>query len=166
MMGFYIIFISWGNTLGPLAGGFIIAGTVSLTEIKMTCADVTGPGWRWHVWVCSIFAALNFLSVFLFVAETHFERNGDLGMQPDAASVASEKQQVQEHTIESTIPDSLERRVVDVKKTFLQDINPLSGITPRSNFFRIFVRPFPLIAYPAVCWAFLGCKFYFYSLKA
>jgi MFS family permease len=61
MMGLYIIFISWGNTLGPLAGGFIIAGTVSLTEIKMTCADATGPGWRWHVLVCSIFAALNFL---------------------------------------------------------------------------------------------------------
>jgi hypothetical protein len=39
MMGLYIIFISWGNSIGPLAGGFIIAGTVSLTKIKVGCAD-------------------------------------------------------------------------------------------------------------------------------
>lgn len=29
-MGVYIVFLAWGNSLGPLAGGFFIAGKLSI----------------------------------------------------------------------------------------------------------------------------------------
>lgn len=51
------------------------------------------------------------------------------------------------------------------KQSYLRTLNPWSGITPGHSFWNIFIRPFPLGAYPAVFWGFLSCKYSRYCLQ-
>jgi hypothetical protein len=41
------------------------------------------------------------------------------------------------------------------KKTFLENLQPWSKINPNASLFNLFVRPWPLIVYPAVTFSFL-----------
>ena len=45
------------------------------------------------------------------------------------------------------------------KKSYLRQLSPWSGTKDDVNFFSIFARPFPMLAYPAVVLAILGCEF-------
>jgi len=42
------------------------------------------------------------------------------------------------------------------KKSYLQELKPWSSINPNTTYFNLFIRPFPLILYPAVFFAFLA----------
>jgi hypothetical protein len=64
------------------------------------------------------------------------------------------------------IPVSLKEPVVSVssptrdscaiqKKTFLQELKPWSSRHPDTSYLRLIIRPWPLLAYPAVLYSFL-----------
>ena len=42
------------------------------------------------------------------------------------------------------------------KKSFVQELNPWSGITPGANFIRLLLRPIPLVLYPAIAFSILS----------
>ena len=41
------------------------------------------------------------------------------------------------------------------KKTFLEELNPFSGINTDQNYFYLLIKPLPLILYPAAIWGSL-----------
>ena len=163
-MGIYIIFISWGNSLGPLAAGFVINGKVQHAYAVEGLSDYeAGAGWRWYLWVCTMFTAVNFLMVLFLVPETRFYRNMDLGMQEDAASNDVSEKMAPDSSYHDVDPESRSSSVAQsqgVQKSYLQTLKLWSGVPTGSNIFQIFLRPFPLIAYPAVFWAFMACKLF------
>jgi hypothetical protein len=143
--------IAGGNTLGPLICGFVVQGL----------------GWRWQKWIaviltgtCAtlflyyIFAngdmvAVNFLAVLLFVPETRYGRGDSSGSQVQG-------------DVEKTMSSGVGpfQRVYNdgyaqlPKKTFFQGL-ALWSRAPSTNLFKMFVRPFPMIIYPSVIYAFL-----------
>lgn len=46
----------------------------------------------------------------------------------------------------------------NARKTLLQELNPWSGIDRNVSYHNIFLRPFPLVFYPACAFAALACK--------
>ena len=155
VMGIYMNAISGGNTIGPLICGFVI----------------TSLSWRWHKWMAFIFTAVNWVVVLLFCPETRHDRtalSGSMASSPSARS-NSVSTPVDEETataapVEKTLSAS-SRQMGDhpkhggeqvPKKTWLQEISLWSGVPKDTNLLELFIRPLPLIAYPAVIFAFLA----------
>lgn len=143
-MSIYMNAISGGNTIGPLICGFV----------------VTGLSWRYHKWIAVILTALNFIAVVLFVPETRYERTGKaLATTESSTSIETpidENVGKEKEAGETTKPVTDRSTEQLPKKTWLQELSVWSGTAKDTNLFEMFVRPFPLIAYPAVAWAFLG----------
>lgn len=143
-MAIYMNFISGGNTIGPLICGFV----------------VTGASWRWHKWVAVILTAINFVAVLLFVPETRYNRNSSaLAPTESDTSIASASDEGsdKEKGADATAKPISEPQIEQTpKKTWLQELSLWSGTAKDTNLFELFVRPFPMIAYPAVMFAFLG----------
>ncbi|GAB7341200.1 hypothetical protein MBLNU457_7488t1 [Dothideomycetes sp. NU457] len=144
-MSIYMNAIAGGNTVGPLICGFIVSGV----------------SWRWHKWLAVILTAITFFCVLLFVPETRFERDETASAAVPSSSDIDEglsKQdgkKLQVGNMASPISPSSEGTEVP-KKTFWQELSLWSGTAPNVNLLTLFIRPFPLIAYPAVIFAFLG----------
>jgi hypothetical protein len=142
-------------------------------------------GWWWTFYFVSIFLGVCLPLVFFCVPETAFHRSAHLNtdmastddLQPihkegeaghgvpssyeqaEAVAPSTEanngaeelpKQDPESHAVvrksaESSIP----------KKSFAQMLQPFSGRKTDDNFFKLFLRPFPLFAHPAILWACL-----------
>lgn len=57
-MGIYAVALLTSNFLAPMLAGFISDGI----------------GWKWVMWMCSVFAAVCFVFLFFFMEETNFNR--------------------------------------------------------------------------------------------
>lgn len=144
-MSIYMNAISGGNTIGPLICGFVI----------------TGLSWRWHKWIAVILTALNWVCVVLFVPETRYNRDVTAAMgSSDTAVTTSSSEEAVERAEKATAtakPASNDGEVEQLpRKTWLQEMSLWSGTPKDTNLFEMFVRPFTLIAYPAVIFAFIG----------
>lgn len=117
--------------------------------------------------MAAIFTGVNFLVVVLFVPETRYVRDYSKSLGSDfcTPSIHSGDEESNNTTVndkktnymvkgsESMSPSPGYIQVP--KKTWLQDISLWSG-TADTNIIKMFIRPFPLIAYPAVTFAFLA----------
>ncbi|KAK1757810.1 protein HOL1 [Echria macrotheca] len=146
-MGIYMNFISGGNSIGPLICGFI----------------VNSLSWRWHKWIAVILTAINFLTVVFFVPETRYFR--DENQNVAGSAINSSREEVAASDMEKNTATAKDRpdsgpespTLAPVpKKTWLQELNPWSGVAPDTNLFKIFVRPLPMFVYPCVIYSFLG----------
>ncbi|KAK4495099.1 hypothetical protein PRZ48_013426 [Zasmidium cellare] len=161
LMSWYMNAISGGNTIGPLICGFV----------------VTGSSWRVQKWVAFGLVALNFLLVVLFVPETRYDRTElmkspasstrSLSLDSESTPTKSEEPTaINDETdiekanaspvIKAVHPAHREPAVDIPKKTFLQELSLWSGLPKNTNLLKLFIRPLPMIAYPAVILAFLG----------
>ncbi|GAB7324494.1 hypothetical protein MBLNU13_g08410t1 [Cladosporium sp. NU13] len=130
LMGVYMNFISGGNTIGPLLCGFITSGV----------------GWRWHKWLAFILTAINFLAVVFVCPETSsIGKASDEEEAPIEKTTSSNEREVQAQRPSQVPP-----------KTYLQQLSLWSGVPKDTSLLRLFLRPFPFIAYPAVAFSFLG----------
>lgn len=112
--------------------------------------------------MAAIFTGVNFLCVFFLVPETRYQRDYKTSM----ASVTGElhadyfknEKTDPESPIATEVPSPLtppgSRQIP--KKTFVQNLSLWSGIPKDMNIPKMFLRPFALIMYPAVIYAFLG----------
>ncbi|KAI0386114.1 MFS general substrate transporter [Hypomontagnella monticulosa] len=144
-MSWYIISIAWGSSLGPLVGGYLI-------EYK---------GWQWGKWLGSILLGVNLLLIFFFAPETRFQRspNPSVGSDPSLSSDSpSEKLGSRSEHLElgSNSPSSGRPSAAYPHKSYLQSLNPWSGIAPGASFWDLMFRPIPLLAYPACAFAALA----------
>lgn len=153
-MSFYMNAINGGNTIGPLICGFI----------------VTNLSWRWHKWIAFILTFLNFVVVVLFCPETRYDRSGLLQVQSDKASSAVKHDSASNSDSEVAVgiaketaeasekekePSTFSQEQV-AKKTWRQELSLVSGTPKNANLLKLFIRPIPLIVYPAVILSFLG----------
>lgn len=139
-MGIYMVALSTGNAIGPLISGF----------------TVTAIGWRWFNWIATNLCGITFVAVILFVPETRFERQYDIGIaegedaEGESKSATVEVEQVDSVTESHNLP---------ARKTYWQQLSLWSGTPADASVFGIFFRPFPLLAYPAVLWGVLSCEY-------
>lgn len=147
-MGIYMNSISGGNTIGPLICGFVVQSL----------------GWRWHKWIAVIFTAINFFAVLLFVPETRFNRDVPKSLGATASDQAIESSSEEDVDVEKTGSSSVKpvpglpapEQVQVPNKSFAQQLSLWSGVPSDTNLFKMFIRPLPMIVYPAVMFAFLG----------
>jgi MFS family permease len=137
LFGWYMIAISGGNDIGPLICGFIVGST----------------SWRVHKWVSFGLAALNFLTVLFLCPETRYQRE-NLSSSASIVDSAPDSPSGEKETIE--IHESGDEPAQVAKKTFLQDLSLFSGTCQQTSLVKLFLRPLPMIVYPAVILAFLG----------
>ena len=95
--------------------------------------------------------------VVLFVPETRFTReaNGSVTAQQDDKQTGEanfELQEVKDDPIQAS------GKASDSRKKFLQELNPWSGIDGHTSYLNLYLRPFPLVLYPACAFAALSCK--------
>ncbi|KXS96406.1 hypothetical protein AC578_3002 [Pseudocercospora eumusae] len=168
LMGWYMNAICGGNTIGPLICGFVI----------------TGSTWRIHKWCAFGATALNFLAVLLLVPETRYDRtflteesisnslNESLAActpgsdqikkaQPSAAASTLDPRYDAEkasHDLAVSATHSTHRTPSTpiLKKTYIQELSLWSGLPKDTTLLKVFLRPLPMIAYPAVIFSFLG----------
>jgi MFS family permease len=144
LFGWYMIAIAGGNDIGPLICGFIVGST----------------SWRVHKWVSFGLAALNFLTVLLLCPETRYHRDDAMSQSTTRFRADSDSKASSEGTSdEKNIPqvnESSDGLVQLPKKSFLQDLSLVSGVPQQTSLLKLFLRPLPMIVYPAVILAFLG----------
>jgi MFS family permease len=149
-MGVYMVCQSTGSTIGGLISGFLVA-----------------KGWRWHFWVylavsklieqlTGIICGLNALSILLFFPETRFSRTSVMGNESveEIPRVSTEKETPSD-TVQEPTDSAQHSNLRGTKKTFLQELKPWSTIDTKSNYLGVFLRPWPMIVYPATLYAFL-----------
>lgn len=160
-MGIYMNAISGGNTVGPLICGFVVQSL----------------GWRWHKWMAAIFTGVNWLVVVFFCPETRFVRDEEDDRQfqfpvsDESISRSSEPNSPTADELEKTIgasektvaltppgtpPGTFRQTDMVPLKTWRQQLSLWSGVPKDTSLVKMFIRPLPLIAYPAVIFAFLG----------
>jgi len=142
-MGVYLTGLFGGVSLGGLISGFII----------------NALGWRWHFWVLSIihelidqigaiFAGVNALTFFLLFPEPQYKR-----LTPNSSTAT---RTAQEKSDESYTTEEIQAaQPVTNKRTFVQELKPFSKIDPEKNYLFLFLKPLPLVVYPATIWGFL-----------
>ncbi|TKA64032.1 hypothetical protein B0A55_10129 [Friedmanniomyces simplex] len=118
-----------------------------------------------------IFTAVNFVVVLLFCPETRYDRSylegvasGNRSTESVPATPTSDEEAGNGAPVEKVasirskeMPNHPAFRGDQVpKKTWMQDLSLWSGVPKDTNLLELFVRPLPLIAYPAVVFAFLA----------
>lgn len=138
--------ISGGNTVGPLICGFVVQSL----------------GWRWHKWMAAIFTGVNWLVVLFFAPETRFQRDGEeaISLPTSDLSIAQSDEDIEKRASTSLKPltpvGTPPASDTVPLKTWRQQMSLWSGVPKDTNLLKLFLRPFPFIAYPAVIFAFLG----------
>jgi len=114
--------------------------------------------------MAAIFCGVNFIAVVLFVPETRYSRDFNASLESTASGriqsdyfKGGEKVDTASPVttaVESPLSSPSARQIP--KKTFLQTLSLWSGVPKNTNMLKVFLRPFALIMYPAVIYAFLG----------
>ena len=117
-----------------------------------------GLGWRWQKWITAILVGLNLGMVLFLVPETRFHRHtvpakGPVPAGGAAVSVDAGSQELRKDA------DEKSDRPNDARKTRIQELKLWSGIDHSVSYLQVFLRPFPLIFYPAVAFATLVCEY-------
>jgi hypothetical protein len=140
-------------------------------DLGCTGFIITGLSWRWHKWIAFILTFINFAVVVLFCPETRYYRSGMRSNQDNPAPSSSGSSSPPETEVQTTGQD-LEKvqstttkdlgehpalRQGEIpKKTWKQELSLWSGVPQDTNLLVLFIRPLPLIVYPAVILSFLG----------
>jgi hypothetical protein len=144
-MGLYMIFFQSLPAVGLIASGFVI----------------TGGGFRWYFWVFSpnvivangkfltIVSAVIFFGMIFFLPETQYARSSASLAPPGPPSHVTERKH-------STCSEKSHASTIPLKKPYLQELKPWSGINPnghKASFLFLFLRGWPFIVYPAVLYS-------------
>ena len=113
--------------------------------------------WRWHSWLCAIISGVNFLGIFFFFPETRYHRSIDAAAETGSVlPIQSAEKPSSDATVEH-VDTNDSSQLTGAKKTYFQELSIWSG-TAKKSYFNHLIRPFPLLAYPAVAWAVFTCK--------
>ena len=104
--------------------------------------------------VTSILAGVGFLGIVFLFPETLYVRKPGVGQgQSETSSLEGKEVSAQEVT--DAMSPAVSQTMAIPKKTYLQDLQPFSKINPNANLLNLFLRPFPLIVYPAIIYSFI-----------
>ena len=109
------------------------------------------------MWIAFICTGVDFIAIFWFFSESRFSRESETISAPSMSAFEStDPGKAKESNVE-TLESANQGRFFE-KKSYLAQLNPWSGRTKDENLLKSFVRPFPLILYPAIFWVFASCK--------
>jgi hypothetical protein len=119
---------------------------------------------RWQKIIGAILVGINFLVVVFLCPETRFERTGHGSAEPIVLDTLSQDA----NTAEKTMADSEQKQPTDrpcdisdtpidtiAKKSWSQQLKPWSPLAQNLSLFKLFLRPWPLIAYPEIIFSTL-----------
>ena len=142
-------------------------------------------GWHWTFYFTAIFCSACLPALIFFVPETAYRRSAHLntdfassedlaldpkqvelrdqqhqstnvGQIPEATkSLAETKARSERDTEDVTNRGSTTNQEVPKKMSYIQSLKPFSGRKTDDSFWKLFLRPFPLFAHPAILWACL-----------
>ena len=160
------------TNLAVFGGAFftpILVGRITHSEL----------GWPWTFYFVAIFVGVCLPLVFFFVPETAFRRSADLSIDlassddvrlvvksagqghssPSAPTTATtseiaEKQSAELETQQMAINNTIaNNRLIPVKKSYRESLWLFSGRKSDESFFKLLLRPFPLLFHPGIMWA-------------
>lgn len=140
----YGLSVLGGNEIGPLVSAYVIQ------SLSM----------RWAFFIVAICIGVNMITMFFFMPETKFTgyRPVLVALDDDSAIRDDQKPGGSDHrenvaTVlrEDIIEEDRSRSLK--KKTFVQELAYCSTTESQLNLFKIFLRPFVLMAFPTVLWA-------------
>lgn len=140
LMSMYVNAINGGNTIGPLVCGFVVQNL----------------GWRWHKWIAVILVAVNWLLVVFYYPETRYDRTKAASTTLSTRCIDDREAKVAVETATGELNGQVEEQQQIRKKSYLEELNPWSGLAEGVNLLELFARPWPMIVYPAVIYSFLG----------
>jgi len=128
----------------------------------------TNLSWRWHKWIAAILTALNFLTILLLVPETRYTREYIKGA---GVAICPSNDKIVMAEEKHLRPKSSNRILhQEVKNTWKQELSLWSGVS-ETSLVKLFIRyvivqlggnliltsgrPWPMVVYPAVIYAFL-----------
>jgi hypothetical protein len=105
-----------------------------------------------------IFTAINFLAVVFFVPETRYNRGSEFAALEESISSTSEDEldgknitRLSEKAVTGSSQSHTAQQVP--KRTYVQGLSLWSGVPSDTNLAEMFIRPLPLILYPAIVFA-------------
>ncbi|RDW63686.1 hypothetical protein BP6252_11231 [Coleophoma cylindrospora] len=140
MMGIYMLAISWGSSFGPLVGGFLIENL----------------GWQWQKWLSAILVGINLVLIFFFLPETRWNRVEEISPVQSGDERSPNGSVKEPATVETASEAILSNQTYGTRNSFLKELNPWSGLDKNANLLNLFLKPFPLIVYPACTFALLA----------
>lgn len=120
---------------------------------------------RWHKRMAAIFAGVNWLIVLFCCPETRYNReeaqqiswtSSESSMRGSDEEGAPVKQFTPSEKSRPESPPGTPPATTKPRKTWIQQLSLWSGVPKDTSLIKLFIRPFPLIAYPAVILSFLG----------
>jgi hypothetical protein len=121
-------------------------------------------GYQWTFGVCAIFFGIIMIAVVLLVPETAYRRNSLVLVPVEDAKDPDHVVHMKlahEHDAEpgsekaSYTSRPAAGGATEKKKTYIQSLAVFTGVHSSAPMWKIFLRPFVLLLYPAVLWAFL-----------
>lgn len=129
-------------------------------------------GWRWFHWLITILGGLNILLLFFLCPETQYSRDLHKAMEAAGANEQMSHDEESPEGVDQKISSSEHKDIskdglttvptatstashVYTKKTYLQELNPYSGVRRDKSLLAAYLRPWPLFLYPSIIWASL-----------
>jgi hypothetical protein len=100
---------------------------------------------------------VNALAIFFFFPETQYSRKYNVAtVSADSPTTTEGSQDGKENsTTENNSDTEIAVTPSPAKLTFLQQLRPFSRVNPHSSYIHLFLRPWPLVLYPATIFSFL-----------
>lgn len=139
--------------LTGIAGGALIAGQI-----------IERDGYQWAFGVCAIFFGILMFAVLFLVPETAYRRDSVVVvLDPDfeEKGAVGHMKLAHEHDLEHHEGEEAQdqhntaRAGAEKKHTYLRSLRIFTGRYSNAPAWKIFVRPFIVLFYPAVFWGFL-----------
>ena len=141
--------------LTGISGGALVAGYI-----------IELDGYRWSFGVCAIFFGVLMLGIIFFVPETVYHRDSSpvvpgavVGKDPDGEQeegLGPDREKDASSAVGADGGASVVPAASDEKKhSFVRSLRVFTGIHTHAPIWKVFLRPFVLLFYPAVFWAFL-----------
>jgi MFS family permease len=137
--------------------------------------------WQWTFYLVAIFMGVSLPFVYFFVPETAYVRSAHLNLdmasshnisrkevdldefeEPNAEAEASNTSPTSPEKVQKTTSTTQEQSLphtstngTEGKKTFKETLSLFSGRKSNESFWKLFLRPLPLFAHPAILWACL-----------
>jgi Major Facilitator Superfamily len=132
-------------------------------------------GWHWTFYLEAIFCGACLPALVFFVPETAYRRSDYLNTDITSDEIRLQPKQVERGTQDSHPRDDgsisehhpktaqanaeaekgTEEAVIPKKISYLESLKPFNGRKTDDSFWKLFLRPFPLFAHPAILWACL-----------
>ncbi|KAL4985738.1 major facilitator superfamily domain-containing protein [Aspergillus falconensis] len=148
MISMYGLSVLGGNELGPLVSAYIIQA------LSM----------RWAFFIVAMIIGLNAVTMFFFMPETKFmgarpviSPAGDYPVIAAKAEIGEKASDNKKITTANAACSTVETEAGPIipKKSYLQELAFCSVTNPNVSLWKVFTRPFILMAYPTVLWASL-----------